>query len=608
MALVVTIIVLLILAGVTLFVVLGDDGIFSKTATAKYAQARATIEEIIELGRGYAETYRYENPNSYMDKLAEYLNNDNALKSISPNTSATKVEDYILLKVGDEFNYKITETETIFLGNKDEAEEALRPEVIDLKTSNIEFSYSTSAPTNGSVGVTITLKDDALALTQQYSGQIVLRYKIGQNGNWQDYTGTFNVSENCVIYPALYNGRDYSQTSVTGEVSNIDKDNPTSVSFTIDEVTADSIKVTAKASDGAGIKYFDFSSDGGTTYPSANRQTITTPTSGESTKTFTFTGLNDDTEYTIKVKATDAAGNSLESSTQTVTTKKTGPTPTGKKIIVNGTEIDVYAETESMGNYYAKTVNSFSSISGVSWKLLYDDELNYYLIASDFVPNELLPSELFRTTAYTNNLKNYGAYFMKWDSNLWEFTGDIGDKEPWKNASNSSTINNTSYLSWNGSDINIDKANKNMMAVAFMLDSTKWSNFAGNAEGARAFGGPTLEMFIKAYNVTHPNKRISTYDEGINEINSNSSGYKVKWESSSDWSNYISGIDSTGNFWCNTTNNRAEGMWLASPSSYGNYSLITTWSGPISLGCSGEEGSLSEERFGFRPIVSIPKF
>ena len=152
-ALVVTIIVLLILAGVTLFVVLGDDGIFSKTATAKYAQARATIEEVIELGRGYAETYRYENPNSYMDKLAEYLNNDNALKSISPNTSATKVEGYILLKVGDEFNYKITEKETVFLGNKDEAEEALRPEVVDLKSSNIEFSYSTSAPTNGSVGI-----------------------------------------------------------------------------------------------------------------------------------------------------------------------------------------------------------------------------------------------------------------------------------------------------------------------------------------------------------------------------------------------------------------------------------------------------------------------
>ena len=189
----------------------------------------------------------------------------------------------------------------------------------------INSSLIFSSLTTDNILNTITLKDDALALTQQYSGQIVLRYKIGQNGNWQDYTGTFNVSENCVIYPALYNGRDYSQTSVTGEVSNIDKDNPTSVSFTIDEVTEDSIKVTAKASDGAGIKYFDFSSDGGSTYPSANRQTITTPSSGETTKTFTFTGLSDSTSYTIRVKAADEAGNSLESNTQTQETESAVP-------------------------------------------------------------------------------------------------------------------------------------------------------------------------------------------------------------------------------------------------------------------------------------------
>ena len=92
---------------------------------------------------------------------------------------------------------------------------------------------------------------------------------------------------------------------------------PTDVTFTIDEVTENSITVTASASDERGIKYFDASTDGGSTYPSGYRQTIETPTSGEASKTITLTGLNSGTEYTLRVKATDEAGNSTESSTQT---------------------------------------------------------------------------------------------------------------------------------------------------------------------------------------------------------------------------------------------------------------------------------------------------
>ena len=322
-ALVVTIIVLLILAGVTIGLLLGDNGILTRSQNAHYTQTKATIEQEIELSKGYAETYKQTWTGDYLDKVAEYLNNDNILKSISSTANASKIDDYVILRVGDEFNYKITETGTIFLGNKEESEEVLRPEVVDLKSSNIEFSYNPSTPCKGPVEVTITLKDDALALSQKYSGQIVLRYKIGQNGNWQDYTGTFNVNENCVIYPALYNGRDYSQTSVTGEVSNIDKDAPTSVSFTIDtaSVTENSIRIEATASDDIGIKYFDVSTDGGATYSSGNRQTIATPTSGTASKTITLTGLNENTEYTIKVKAIDVAGNETESTIATAKTK-----------------------------------------------------------------------------------------------------------------------------------------------------------------------------------------------------------------------------------------------------------------------------------------------
>ena len=96
---------------------------------------------------------------------------------------------------------------------------------------------------------------------------------------------------------------------------------PTNVSFTIGTVTDNSIAVTATASDETGVKYLDFSLDGGTTYPSENRQTFETLVAGEVTKSFTFTGLTENTEYKIKVKATDGAGNSSEADIQTVTTE-----------------------------------------------------------------------------------------------------------------------------------------------------------------------------------------------------------------------------------------------------------------------------------------------
>lgn len=320
-ALVVTIIVLLILAGVAIVLALGDNGLLGKAENANLTQKKATIEQEIELARAYSETYRQTSTTeNYLYRVAEYLNDDNALKSISSDSNAEIIEDYVLLRVGYNFNYKITEDGTYFLGNKEEAEDALRQQVVDLKSSNIEFSYSTTNQTKGPVGVTITLKDDALEQQQKYSSLIVLRYKIGLNGNWQDYNGTFNVTENCVIYPALYNGKDYSQTSVTGEVSNIDNTDPTSASFEVGEVTENSIEVIAKATDEIGIKYFDFSVDGGTTYLSENRKTITTVTQNETTTSFIITGLNINTNYNIRVKATDEAGNSLESNSQTVKT------------------------------------------------------------------------------------------------------------------------------------------------------------------------------------------------------------------------------------------------------------------------------------------------
>ena len=96
---------------------------------------------------------------------------------------------------------------------------------------------------------------------------------------------------------------------------------PNNVTITVDETNYNSIKITASGSDEFGIKYFDFSLDGGSTYPLANRKTIENPTSGSKSQEFTYTGLSDYTSYSLKVKAIDEAGNEAESDVTTAKTK-----------------------------------------------------------------------------------------------------------------------------------------------------------------------------------------------------------------------------------------------------------------------------------------------
>ncbi|MBR3324704.1 MAG: hypothetical protein IKG14_01475 [Clostridia bacterium] len=112
-ALVVTVIVLLVLAGVTISLVLGDNGAINRAEVAFDTQTKATIEQEIELARGYAETYRQTKTGNYYDEIANYLNNSNALNLIGKIT--TKImkkngERYIVLTVGNSFFYKITES------------------------------------------------------------------------------------------------------------------------------------------------------------------------------------------------------------------------------------------------------------------------------------------------------------------------------------------------------------------------------------------------------------------------------------------------------------------------------------------------------------------
>ena len=191
-------------------------------------------------------------------------------------------------------------------------------------------------------------------------------------------------------------------------------------------------------------------------------------------------------------------------------------------------------EVSNLTTLYGETTD-FTSVDGVEWQLFYDDTDYIYIIAKDYVSIETLPSELVTQEGqYTPNTP-YCKAFSAYDVNANpQYFGTIMENTPWSNGAESNTITENSqtnkYLKWVNSSLATTKNNLNMKAVAYMMDTSKWRNFAGNTNGVYAIGGPTLEMFTLSYNAKHDTK-LGTYGtsaEDITSTNADTNGYKVK--------------------------------------------------------------------------------
>ena len=295
-----------------------------------------------------------------------------------------------------------------------------------------------------------------------------------------------------------------------------------------------------------------------------------------------------------------------------------GTVTQGKKVSIKagtgeGTDLKTaIANGTNLNTLYTQPVD-YTSEEGVTWQLFYDDDTNIYLIASNYVPIDTLPNELIKETKAEGETK-YKAWFATYSNSTYD--GAIMDNTPWSAGTESSTITSnpltSTYLKWVNSSVVSTKNNPNMKAVAYMMDTSKWSNFTGEAKGAYAIGGPTLEMFVRSWN-SYPDhsgeeNQLGTYwnedgSENITTTNANSKGYKVK-KGTGSWSNYGSSGDlgTTTNMWCIHETGRADGMWMVAPSSSGtDYVSFVNCYGYLN---NNYVFSIS---YGFRPVVSIPK-
>ena len=277
-------------------------------------------------------------------------------------------------------------------------------------------------------------------------------------------------------------------------------------------------------------------------------------------------------------------------------------------IKVGDTDLSTVTDISTM---YGQTTNYKStSHPNIDWQLFYADSSNYYLIASDYVPNAELPcngstvngvtyteTDLVKSTSTE---AQYATYCAKFASSISYNDGVLTAGTIYKNGAASTAITSNSltntYLKWATIDSNKTSTNNNICSVAYMIDTNKWSSFADGVSEAYAIGGPTIEMLSLSWNAVSGHTQMTDYTT-LSTSNSNTTGYIVQ-------SPEIAGnfFGTSTNMWVIKGQTKANGYWLASPSSNDTRHVkIMVHSGYVNS--SLVRGS----DIGFRPLVSIPK-
>ena len=191
-------------------------------------------------------------------------------------------------------------------------------------------------------------------------------------------------------------------------------------------------------------------------------------------------------------------------------------------VIVTGSAPKV---AQNPSEYYGKIVSNYNA-QGIEWKIFHSDGENIYLITSEYIDPSLLPEP---AEGGTKPVKAEASPYSKSAPFDNVINGYIRGSE-------SITIDNPAkkwlklffdYLSTNSIT---SGDNKNMQAVAYMLDTEKWSSFVDYDYTDYAIGGPTIEMLFASYTNKHPETNNKYLARAKNEI-----GYEISRRFKLEW-------------------------------------------------------------------------
>ena len=562
-ALVITIIVLLILAGVTINMVIGENGIFGKANNAKNKTEIAQYEEELRM-------------------CVLEIQTDEATKGTTFNMDTIKnkfVEKVRELENTTDIEFPTAESETrldgTYKGYEFYIDEKYVAHIGDKATGiRILTSIEPKGWTQGPVTATITIKsENGLAKIKPEDEN-----EIKVNGA-KEYTITKENIEENTTYKYEITDSQGTQASKTAEINTIDKNAPADFTITA-ENAAEGLKITGEATDAeSGIDKYEYyakkSIDGNYTKYESNP----------------ITGLANGT-YDIKVIAYDKAGNSKAAELKSFEVKKE----------VKRTNISAQDIKNNPEGYYGQAVDYTSTLNEQNdWKIFHSDGTNIYLITGNYVKvtdnNGNIDTNKLNAGTKMQIASGGQNYRVNWNSsNLPSFNSDVSADIISKFKINTSVFNinskknNTSY--------------PNAQCVSTLLNPSYWTGYIDNSKGNNqiAIGGPTVQLWMDSWNARYPEQKV--YCDSTN-----ANGYYVRKSSGSATTsislnqnkNNGGELYFANNFSALTDgNNTVDYYWLASPSAGGSsIVLYVRYSGSVG------NGSYYYYYGGLRPVVCL---
>ena len=327
-ALIVTIIVLIILAGVTIAILMDENGMIKRAKIAKEETKKAEYEQELKLIGNGLQPDRVLNQwdnQTYMDKYEKEIEKDDMFKEAQeikqlPNTS--KITIQVIVKEG--WIYWVIVDGVEYVGKLGED----IPPDLELEKGNIKFDYDPSDWTNQKVKV--SMETNVEGYTLQYSLDAIY---------WENYTKPVVVeNNNQAIHARLINKIGEEGGHETTNITIIDRLSPEKLEPTVTKtentitLTGNTTDAEATAIDGcSGVEKYYFSKDNGVTWE---------PAEGQTEESYTFTNLAGGTTYSLKMKAVDKAGN------ETVSTNELKEKVLGVYVSLKGNTLGFYDNEE----------------------------------------------------------------------------------------------------------------------------------------------------------------------------------------------------------------------------------------------------------------------
>ena len=208
--------------------------------------------------------------------------------------------------------------------------------------------------------------------------------------------------------------------------------------------------------------------------------------------------------------------------------------------LVNVIKSKISASEVTSSMYGEKVVNYTHPASARTWRIFHADSDNIYLISDDYIKQGEEPKKNGETIIIYN-------YWI--DKHSLNFNPNELESQYPNGLASISSLNTNIINKWfkkysayyNG---NYSNSTEGMRTIAYMLDTEIWNGLFRGADAEYAIGGPTLEMFIASWNVTHPTRRLDCIMTKCHVWYGDYIGYAINDSASgsNDYVSYIEGL------------------------------------------------------------------